>query len=169
MLDSATTHSILRDKNYFSSMTLRKANVHTISRFVEIIEGFGNAIIMLPNGTILHIEDALLTTKTKKNLLSFKDLCHNGYHLETINDNDIDCLCIISYKMEIKTIHKKLKASISRLYCVLIRAIKSYTTMSWKLINPNEFGLWLDRIGHPGATMMHRIILNLRRHHLKNT
>ena len=67
LLDSVMTHSILKDKNYFFSMTLRKTNVHTISDPVEMIDGSGNAIIMLPNGTILHIEDALLNTKTKRN------------------------------------------------------------------------------------------------------
>ena len=50
LLDSAMTHSILKDKRYFSSMTLRKANVHTIFGPVEMIDGSGNATIMLPNG-----------------------------------------------------------------------------------------------------------------------
>ena len=130
MLDSATTHSILKDKNYFSTMTLRKVNVHTISGPIEMIDGSGNATIMLPNGIILHIENALLSTKIKRNLLSFKNVRRNGYHLETINDNDIDCLYIISYKIGIKTIHEQLKASISGLYCVPIRAIESYASMS---------------------------------------
>ena len=141
LLDSAITHSILREKNYFSSITLRKENVHIISGPVEMINGFGNATIMLPNGTTLHIEDALLSTKMKRNLLSFKDVRHNGYHLETIIEDDIDYLCIISCKMGIKTIYEKIKASISRLYCVPIRAIESYANMSWKLINPDEFRL----------------------------
>ena len=149
-------------------MTLRKVNVHTISGPVKMIDGSGNATIMLSNGTILHIEDALLSTKIKRNLLSFKDVRRNGYNLETIIEADIDCLCIISYKMGIKTIHEKIKASISGLYCVPIRAIESYATMSWKLINPDEFGLWHDRLGHSGATMMRRIILNSREHPLKN-
>ena len=91
-----------------------------------MIDGSGNATIMLPNDTILHIEDALLSTKTKKkNLLSFKDVRRNGYYLETIIEADIDCLCIISQKMGIKTIHEKIKALISGLYCVPIRAIVS--------------------------------------------
>ena len=124
------THSILRDKNYFCSMTLRKANVHTIFGPVEIIDGFENATIMLPNGTTLHIEDALLSTKTKRNLLSFKDVCHNGYHLETINENNNECLYITSYNMGNKTINEKLKTSILRLYCVPIRAIESYENTS---------------------------------------
>ena len=122
-------------------MTLHKANVHTISGPIEMIDDSGNAIIMLSNGTTLHIEDALPSTKTKRNLLNFKNVRCNGYHLETINENDIDCLCIISYKMGIKTIHEKIKTSISGLYCVPIRAIKSYANMSWKLINLDEFGL----------------------------
>ena len=71
--------------------------------------------------------------------------------------------------MDIKTIHEKIKVSISGLYYVSIRAIESYTNMSWKLINPDEFGLWHDRLSHPGATMMRRIVLNSRGHPLKNT
>ena len=89
LLDSATTHSILKNKNYFSGLTLRKTNVHTIYGLVKMIDGSGNATIMLPNGTTLHIKDALLSTKMKRNLLSFKDVDRNGYHLGTINENDI--------------------------------------------------------------------------------
>ena len=123
-------HILSSKTNYFSTMTLRKANVHTISGPVEMIDGSGNATIMLPNGTILHIEDALLSIKTKRNLFSFKDVRRNGYNLETIIEVDIDCLCIISHKMGIKTIHEKIKTSISGLYCVPIRVIESYATMS---------------------------------------
>ena len=71
LLDSATTRSILHDKEYFTNLTLRNANIHTISRLVKIIEGSGHAIIMLPNGTTLHLEDALLSSRSNRNLLSF--------------------------------------------------------------------------------------------------
>ena len=50
-----------------------------------------------------------------------------------------------------------------------IRAIKFYATMSWRLVKLDEFELWHDRLGHPGATMMRRIIVNTRGHPLKNT
>ena len=75
-----------------------------------MINGSENATIMLSNGIILHIENALLSTKTKRNLLSFKDVRHNRYNLETIIEADINCLYIISYKMGIKTIHEKNKS-----------------------------------------------------------
>ena len=127
-----------------------------------MIDDFRNATIMLPNGTTLYIKDALLSTKMKRNLLSFKDVRRNRYHFETIIEDDIDYLCIISYKMGIKTIHEKINASISGLYCVPIRAIESYVNMSWKLINSDEFGLWHDYLGHLSATMMRMIILNSR-------
>ena len=110
--DSATTHTIFSGKYYFSSLTLCKANVHTIYVPVEIINGFENATILLSKGTTLHIKDALLSTKSKRNLLSFNDVRYNRYQFETINENDIDCLCITFYKMRIKAIHESLKFQI---------------------------------------------------------
>ena len=85
--------------------------------FRSIIEGFGHATIMLPNGTTLHLEDALLSSRSSRNLLSFQDIRRNGYHLETLNANKNDFLCITSYKNGIKTIHEKLEANNSGLYC----------------------------------------------------
>ena len=109
---------------------MRKANVHTILGHVNLIDGVENAIIIFPNGTIMHIEDALLSSRLKRNLLSFKDVSHNGYHLETINENNNECLYITSYNMGNKTINEKLKTTISRLYCVQIRVMESYASMS---------------------------------------
>ena len=53
LLDSATTHTILRNKKYFHNLILAKTNVITISGFANLIEGSGRANIMLPNGTKL--------------------------------------------------------------------------------------------------------------------
>ena len=58
--------------NTFSFVILRNANVHTISSPVEIIDEFENAIIILPNGTTLHIENALLSGRSKRNILASK-------------------------------------------------------------------------------------------------
>ena len=85
---------------------------------------------MLPNGTTLYLEDALLSSKSKINLFNFQDVRQNGYHPETLNADKSDYLYLISYKNGIKTIHEKLEANNSRLFCVQIRAIESYATMS---------------------------------------
>ena len=85
LADYATTHIILRDKRYFLDLTLTNANVGTISGTVNLIKGSGRAIIMLPIGTRFHINDELYSTKFTRNLLSFKDIHRNGYHIETMN------------------------------------------------------------------------------------
>ena len=72
LVDSATTHTILKNKKYFSSITMEGANVKTISGSTDIIEGSGRANILLPRGIKLHIDNALYSTKSHKNLLSFK-------------------------------------------------------------------------------------------------
>ena len=81
LADCATTHTILRDKKYFSTFTLAQSNVHTISGPVDLIKGSGRATIILPKDTKFHIEDALYSNKSSINLLSFKDISRNGYHI----------------------------------------------------------------------------------------
>ena len=43
LADSATTHSILRDRKYFSNLVLAKVKVTTISGQSDVIEGFVKA------------------------------------------------------------------------------------------------------------------------------
>ena len=94
LTDSATTHTILRDKIYFTSLTLEEAYVNTISSTANLIEGSKRVNIMLPGGTKLYISNALYSSKYRRNLLSFKDICRNGYHIETTNEFNIRYLCI---------------------------------------------------------------------------
>ena len=83
--DCAITHTILRE-----------SNVHTISGPVVLIKGFGRATIILPRGTKFHIEDSLYSNKSSRNLLSFKDIRQNGYHIETMNHDENEHLLITS-------------------------------------------------------------------------
>ena len=71
LANSTNTHRILRDQKYFSHITLVEANVNTISGPADLIDGFGRATIMLPCNTIFHINDALYSVRSRKNLLSF--------------------------------------------------------------------------------------------------
>ncbi|KAB2051067.1 hypothetical protein ES319_A12G030600v1 [Gossypium barbadense] len=86
LADSATIHRILKDKKYFSHLTISNAHVNTISGNSKLIEGFERAIILLPKGTKYVIDDALFSTKSQRNLSSFKDIRLNGYHIETMNE-----------------------------------------------------------------------------------
>ncbi|GAV73315.1 hypothetical protein CFOL_v3_16801, partial [Cephalotus follicularis] len=92
--DSATTHTILQNEKYFSHLTIAKANVGTISGTSDLIEGSGMASFVLSNETQIRITDTLYSTKSRRNLLSFKDIRLNGYHIETTNEDGKEYLYI---------------------------------------------------------------------------
>jgi len=96
LVDSATTRIIFRDKIYFTILTLKESNVNTISGTANLIKGSGRANIMLSGETKFHSSNVLYSSKFKRNLLSFKDILHNGYHIKIINDSNIDYLYITS-------------------------------------------------------------------------
>ena len=75
LVDYATTHTILRENFFFFlNLIITNASVSTISSTSDLIEGSGIAKIMLPNGTRFHINDALYSSKSTRNVLNFKDI-----------------------------------------------------------------------------------------------
>ena len=77
-------------------MTLIKANVSTISGTTNLVEGSGKENITLPNGTRFHRNETLYSSKSRRNLLSFKDIHKNGYHIETMNEYNEEYLYVTS-------------------------------------------------------------------------
>ena len=116
LADCATTHTILRDKKYFSNFTLAQFNVHTISGPVNLIKGSDKATIILPKGTKLQIEDAFYSNKYSRNLPSFKDIRRNGYHIETMNHDANEYLLITSIIYGQKCILEQLSSLSCGLY-----------------------------------------------------
>ena len=82
-----------------------KSNVNTISSPIDLIQGFERVTIILPSGTKIHINDALYYIKSKQNLLSFKDIQRNGYHIETMNYGSNEYLLITSVISRRKKTH----------------------------------------------------------------
>ena len=131
LIDCVTMHTILRDKRYFLKLTLIKANVSTISgTTTNLVEGFRRANIMLLNGTRFHINDALYSSKSRKNLLSFKDIRRNEYHIETMDENNVEYLYITSIISSQKLIMEKLSAFSYGLYHATIKLIESYVVVN---------------------------------------
>ena len=130
LADSATTHTILRDQKYLSHIILIEANVNTISGSVDLIDDFRRATIMLPCGKIFHINDALYSVRSRKNLLSFKDTRHNGYHIETTYDNNKEYLCITHIVSSQKLVVEKSSVFSSGLYYTTITTIELNMVMS---------------------------------------
>ena len=125
LADSATTHTILKDKKYFSYLVLQEANVSTISGSIKLIEGSGRATLLLHGGTKIYIDDALYSSKSQRNLLSFKDIRRNGYHVETTNEENVEYLYITSIISDKKCILEKLPMFSSGLYYTYISTIEA--------------------------------------------
>ena len=130
LVDYATTHTILRDKRYFLDLTLTNANVSTIFGTANLIEGFGRANITLPNGIRFHMNDALYSSKSTRNLFNFKGIRKNGYHIETMNKGNTKCLYITSTVSGKKLIMEKLSTYSFRLYHTNIKYIESHVVVN---------------------------------------
>ena len=168
LANCATTYTILRDKRYFLELTLIKANVSIISSTTNLVEGSGRANITLPNGTRFHINDALYSSKSRRNLISFKYIRKNGYHIETMNEGNVEYLSITSIISYQKLIMEKLSAFSSGLYHTTLKPIESYVVVNQKFNDPKVFVIWQDKLGHPGSSMMRQIIEHSHGHPLKN-
>ncbi|TYJ27814.1 hypothetical protein E1A91_A07G214400v1, partial [Gossypium mustelinum] len=94
----------------------------------KLIEGSGRAIILLPKGTKSVIDDALYFIKSQRNLLSFKDICLNGYHIETMNEKNIEYLYIKIVECGKKYVLERLLAFLSGLYYIHISVIETHVT-----------------------------------------
>ena len=82
-------------------------------------------------------------------LLSFKDIRKNGYHIETMNESNKECLYITSIVYGKKLIVEKLSTFSSGLHHMAIKPIKSYIVVNYKFNDPKTFVLWHDKLGYP--------------------
>ena len=130
LANCATTHTILRDKRYFLELTLIKVNVSIIFGTTNLVEGSGRANITLPNRTRFHINDALYSSKSRRNLLSFKDIRINRYHIVTMNEENVEYLYITSIICGQKLIIEKLPTFSFGLYHATVKPIKSYVVVN---------------------------------------
>jgi hypothetical protein len=84
----------LRIRNIFQNLILNKASVNIISGLSNLIEGSRRANMILPKGTKFCIDNALYSSKSRRNLISFKDIRLNGYHVKTTNEGSDEYLYI---------------------------------------------------------------------------
>jgi hypothetical protein len=98
IVDSCVTNSILRETKYFQTLTRRTGNILTIARRDTNIVGSDQATIVLPMGTQVTIENAILYPDSTHTLLSYRDICKNGLHVVTHEENNEEFLHIIKKK-----------------------------------------------------------------------
>ena len=69
LADSATMHTILGEKHYFTNFVPKNAPLTTLSGPSNLIEGYRKVRIMLSNGTKLTIKEALYSPHPGRTLL----------------------------------------------------------------------------------------------------
>ena len=106
LVDSGTTHTILRNRQLFVDFLPIVSKVSTMTGSDNIIKSRGIAQFFMPNGTLIKVEDALYAPRAPRTLLSFKAVRDNDLHLHTYVENGTEYL--INYH-----IHKELTYS----YC----------------------------------------------------
>lgn len=85
---------IIRETKYFQTLTKKTGNIMTIAGSDALIVGTGRAVIVLPMGTCITVDDAFLYPESKRTLLSFKDIRLNRFHVETDHKNGTKYLLI---------------------------------------------------------------------------
>ena len=133
-------------------MTIAGSNAHIVDT--------GSATLVLPMGTQIFVKDALLYPNSKCTLLSFKDIRSNSFHVETEIEQGTEYLLITKFDGYRKQIVERFPSSPSGLYYTYIKPTKGYVAMKTIFRNAESFRIWHDRLGHPGLSMMRRIIKN---------
>lgn len=105
IVDSGTSHTILQYRKYFSHITPSHRQMTTIMGNDQIEEGHGPATIILPQDIVIRIKSVIFAPNATMNLISFKDIRVNGYHIHTNTEKTQEVIHIVSNTdngMEIK-------------------------------------------------------------------
>ena len=167
LADSATTHTVLCEHIYFTNFIPKNAHLTSLSGPSNLIKGYSKARVMLPNGIILTINEALYSSRSGRTLLSFKDIRDNNYPTETYVESRVEFLCITSYEYGQKHILEKIECIPSGLYTTTICPTKSHYVARPTFGTAHEITLWHDRLGYPGRIA--RSILKSSHGHPQNS
>jgi hypothetical protein len=74
LVDNCITNSILRETQYFQTLTQRFRNILTIAGHDAMIVGSSRTTITFSNGTQVTIDDVLLYPDSTHTLISFRDI-----------------------------------------------------------------------------------------------
>ena len=158
LVDSATTDIILRDKKCFSYLGLvMTKHITTITGSHLISYQIGEACLVMPKGTHIRISRAVYLPTSTRNLLSFQDIHRNSFHLRTAEEDDQEMLQILDREgCPIENI----PAYSSGMYIVPLICSSEGEDAAFCV------NTWHERMGHPGVSMMRRIIPSTKGHNL---
>ena len=151
LLDICTSGTVLRDTRYFQTLRKYDGSTTTIIGDDSRIVGTGRATIVLPNGTHLGINEALLYLDSTRTLLSFKDTCANGFHVETNVDDGEESLIITKKHGDQKTIVESSPSIRDNKYYAYVKPPKEFVLFKTIFSNQEKYHIWHDILGHPSS------------------
>nr|GEU90436.1 retrovirus-related Pol polyprotein from transposon TNT 1-94 [Tanacetum cinerariifolium] len=110
------------------------------------------------------INKAIFSPKSRRNLLSFGDIYLNDYDTQTTTIENEKYLHIIDKS----NVLEKLSMLNSGLHYTHLSMAESHMVIKEKSCDPGIVSMWHDWLGHPGSTMMKRIIGSTHGHPLKD-
>jgi hypothetical protein len=110
LLDSATTHTILRDPKYFDffgqeSEAWQTCDMITVAGRRNFVFREGPATVVLSGGTTLVFSKAMYAPSAQQSLMSFRDLRAHGIHLLTALRNGEETLALRQGPWHLATAH----------------------------------------------------------------
>jgi hypothetical protein len=152
IIESGTSHSILRDQKYLTTITPSSWVITRIIGQNQLEEEFGPALVILPQRTTIKIASAIYAPTATRNLISFQDIRANNLHTHTSMKGKIEVLHILRQTKRGQKICETLPSQPPGLYVTQLQAFHT----EHKGRTPTK--RWHDHLGHPGMTMYKRII-----------
>ncbi|KAL3683038.1 hypothetical protein R1sor_001060 [Riccia sorocarpa] len=158
IIDSGATHTILNKPCYFKhGFKGKNLSIDTLAGPIRG-EGIGHAQVELPNKTIINIPDAIYSSKSPRNLLAFRTLRENGYHLMTGEDVGKDVLQLIQHGINGIRYADTFPSMGNKLYSTRIEPVLPIYTVNTAAVSFDDFTCWHRRLGHPGNTMLRKML-----------
>ena len=156
LLDSGTTHTILKDREFFETLKMECISMNTIANSFQA-EGHGTALITLGGGNVLRIPDAIYQPSARRNLLALKDLRNNGFHTATADPDEIH---ILTRAGDFTSSVDTYSGIGNGLYPITIFA--HYREINGvEAIEKYSYELWHSRVGHPSDTTLRSMMGNM--------
>ena len=178
LLDTASTHTILRSREFFDfpteNMTWKHTHVTTIAGHMNLTFIEGDATIWLSGNHPVIYKDAMYVSNAPRSPISYRDLRANDIHISTKLEKDEEALALRQGEKVLATAI----AGAEGLYQIAIKAINPTPRVVEEIgdvvrergscaITPNPTckhnlyltvaaisDIWHKRFGHPGTTIL---------------
>ena len=169
LLDSGSTHTILRDPQYFEfsrhdsdTPSWQTCKLSTVAKKRKMTFREGRARVKLPRGATLICPNAMFAPEAQRSLISFRDLQAHGIHALTVIMDGEEILKL----MQGGTCLATACCRASGLYEIPISSLTAghQDHLAYSVTIPEKAKLWHWRMGHPGVTMFRRMIPVLTGH-----